>query len=72
MLLADGASALVNRSGAGVYFTSYHHDDHKGDTNGNGNATSEAPGDWIGIYDDSGAIPSPYYFNWPNILYDSY
>lgn len=72
MLLADGASALVNRDGPGVYFTSYRHDDHKGDTNGDGNATTAAPGDWIGIYDDSMSIPSPYYFLWPNILYAVY
>ena len=70
MLLEDGAPALVNRNGTGVYFTSYRDDNHKGDTNGNGPSNGEA-GDWMGIYDDSMSIPSPYYFNWANILYDS-
>jgi len=70
LLLDDGASALVNRNGTGVYFTSYKDDTKKGDTNGDGPATSPAVSDWGGIYDNSLSIPSPYYFNWSNILYD--
>jgi len=70
LLLDDGASALVNYNGAGVYFTSYKDDTKKGDTNGDGPATSPAAGDWGGIYDNSLSIPSPYFFTWPNILYD--
>ncbi|MBN1163657.1 MAG: hypothetical protein JXB45_03685 [Candidatus Krumholzibacteriota bacterium] len=72
MILADGASALVNHAGAGVYFTSYRHDGYKGDTNGDEGATTPAAGDWVGIYDNSMSIPSPYYYVWANIRYDSY
>ena len=69
LLLDDGISALPNYNGTGVYFTSYKDDSLKGDSNGDGNATTPAEGDWGGIYDNSLTIPSPYYFNWPNILY---
>jgi hypothetical protein len=72
MLLQDGESALVNHDGTGVYFTCYSDDSRKGDTNGDGNATSPATNDWVGIYDDSGVTPNPYFFTWPNILYDTY
>jgi hypothetical protein len=72
MLLQDGASSLVNHDGSGVYFTSYKDDNLKGDTNGDGNVTSPSNNDWLGIYDDSMSIPSPYFFQWSNILYDSY
>jgi hypothetical protein len=71
MLLAAGHSNLVNRNGTGVFFTSYKDDLRKGDTNGNGASVGTA-GDWGGIYDDAMMIPSPYYFTWSNILYDSY
>ena len=70
LVLADGASALVNYNGPGVYFTSYKDDARKGDTNGDGAATSPAADDWGGIYDNSGSTPSPYFFTWSNILYD--
>jgi hypothetical protein len=70
LILDDGASALVNFNGSGVYFTSYKDDTKKGDTNGDGAATSPADGDWGGIFDNSLSIPSPYFFTWPNILYD--
>jgi hypothetical protein len=64
--LEDGDSALVNHGGAGVYFTSFKDDSRKGDTNGDGNASSPANGDWIGIYNDM----TSGYVVWPNIWFD--
>lgn len=72
LVLDDGASALVNYNGTGVAFTSYKDDSFKGDTNGDGVSTAPGAGDWGGIYDNSLTIPSPYYFTWANIYYDSY
>jgi len=53
-------------------FTSFKDDSRGGDTNGDGAATSPSDEDWIGIYDNSLSIPSPYYYQWSNIYYDSY
>ncbi|MBN1982913.1 MAG: hypothetical protein JW795_15385 [Chitinivibrionales bacterium] len=72
LLLEDGISALGNYNGSGVWFTSYKDDSKKGDSNGDGATTTPAGNDWEGIYDNSMVIPSPYYYTWPHILYDSY
>ncbi|MBN2697993.1 MAG: hypothetical protein JXR52_04155 [Bacteroidales bacterium] len=68
LCLSDGAAALINHDGAGVYFTSYKDDTKKGDTNGDGISSTPNTGDWYGIWDDNAIIM----LNWPNILYDEY
>jgi len=52
--------------GTNNWYTSFKDDVKKGDTNGDGNATTPANGDWLGIYVNG--IGS--YATWPNILYD--
>lgn len=47
--------------------TSYKDDEHGGDTNGDGNNSSPAKGDWEGLYNNYGG--SPYWEQSPNILY---
>jgi hypothetical protein len=70
LLLSNGTGSLI--TGTNNYFTSFKDDTKKGDTNGDDNITSPQNGDWEGIYDNSSSIPSPYYFTWNNILYDSH
>jgi hypothetical protein len=66
--LTGGVSALENYQGDGVSYTSIKDDSRKGDTNGDGSATSAAEADWEGIFldDYKGG-----YANWPNIYFNN-
>ena len=66
VLVLDTGANLVNYDGTGVAFTSYKDDGRKGDTNGDGTASSADNGDWGGIYNDATSL----YEAWPNIFYD--
>lgn len=58
-------AVINNHQGEGVYFTSFKDDSHKGDSNGDANATTPSANEWKGVYDSANSI----YFQWANILY---
>jgi len=64
-MVLDDTDAIINHDGAGVAFTSYKDDSFKGDTNGDGSATSPGQGDWIGIHDNITSTDVA----WANIYY---
>lgn len=70
LLLDDGESALVNHGGPGVAFTSYKDDTRKGDTNGDGGATTAGSADWLGIYNNLISVSA--YVTWTNIYHAQY
>lgn len=59
-------AGLINNQGAGVFFTSFKDDGHKGDTNGDADATSPTSEEWLGIYNNQ---EFNYFYTWSNILY---
>ncbi len=66
MLDIQVGAELINYNGTGVYFTSYKDDTHKGDTNGDGVATTPSATEWKGIYNNR---TTDYFYTWSNILF---
>ena len=66
MLDIQIGAELINNQGAGVFFTSFKDDGNKGDTNGDGNATSPTAEEWLGIYNNQ---EFNYFYTWSNILF---
>ena len=66
MLDLQIGSELINNQGVGVFFTSFKDDGHKGDTNGDADATSPSSTEWLGIYNNQ---PVNYFYTWSNILF---
>ena len=54
-LIVQGNLDSNGAAGSPVVFTSYLDDSAGGDTNGDGNATTPAPGNWLGMYIQNGA-----------------
>ncbi|MBO7572998.1 MAG: hypothetical protein J6T48_12680 [Bacteroidales bacterium] len=69
LTVMSGEGCLINHDGPGVFFTSIKDDEHKGDTNGDGDETSPDTADWTGIYLDNWKSTNGY-ANWNNILYN--
>ncbi len=65
LVLQAGSANIINYNGSGVAFTSYKDDTRKGDSNGDGSATTPGSSDWLGIYLDNTSV----YAAWPNIYY---
>ncbi|MDD3741224.1 MAG: hypothetical protein PHH30_08280 [Bacteroidales bacterium] len=70
LTVLSGEPFLINHDGTGVYFTSFKDDDHKGDTNGDGLASSPNIADWKGVFLDEYSEKFVGYAEWDNILYN--
>jgi hypothetical protein len=66
--LYDGETALNNHDGQGVFFSSFKDDALKGDSNGDGEATSPMENDWQGIFRGEYSN-SPAITGWSNVLF---
>lgn len=68
--IKEGSTIIEGYNLPGVYFTSYLDDNHGGDTNGDGNTSQAAGGDWYGIQDISATLTTTNNcYQWPNILF---
>ncbi len=71
--LKEGLTSIVGYNNTGVFFTSYLDDVHGGDTNGDGNASAPADGNWYGVQDNTATIgTNNFCYAWTNILYAAY
>ena len=66
VLNLDSESSIKNYDGNSVFFTSYLDDTRKGDTNGDGSASSPNDSDWGGIFIEK----TNAFANWSNIKYN--
>ena len=71
--LHEGTSSIEGHDLSGVMFTSYFDDANGGDTNGDGNGSSPAVGDWYGIQDITATISTNNFcYAWSSIHYAAY